>query len=253
MARSNVVSSLLLLGVLLLLYWPALSQFFWSDDFVLLQRVRDKSLLGLAASDFFGSFEQSDMPYWRPSWYVLLKLLYSCFGLEPLAYVMTSLLLHFGVMVLIQVSACRATGRPLLGFVAGLLFLSSPAYVAGVSWMAAALNVIPTALLLLVATWLYVRFVIRGERRHWWLAFTAFVLSLTFREAGYHFPLVVLAAHLTLGAKPGIRRRIRGALPHFLACLIPVAIHYAWFNPVDVVKFGIREQLVIGYRSVPVY
>ena len=133
-----VVSSVLLLGVMLVLYRAAFGQFFWSDDFVLLTYVRDHTPLELLAT---GSFGDRSMPYCRPGWYLLFKLLYNLFGTTPGIYLATSLALHFATAILVLLVAAKTTGHTLLGFAAGLLFLSSPAYMEGVTWIAAALNV----------------------------------------------------------------------------------------------------------------
>jgi hypothetical protein len=264
----TVPGAVLLAVAVGLIFRDAAELWFFSDDFVLLERSRDQSFATILAQHFgqrFEAGEGSPGSYWRPGWLLLFKAVHSLFGLQTAAYTGLSLLFHLGIAIAIANTARRLTGVPGLGLAAGLLFLSSPAYLEGVLWTAAAFNVLPAAGLLLLATLAYLRYLRADEgyssarepatarRRAYGLAFGLVALSLTFREAAYHFPLVVLAAHLTLDRTGTRAKRWRRALVGLCPFLVLLAAHYVWLNRVAAGEYGAARYAQALVDNVPVY
>lgn len=236
--------ALLLIGaVFCWLYGPALDLFFTADDFVLLHYCKDTSAGEIVRTRLLGGL-RGDLasPYWRPGWLLTLNAIYEGFGLTPRAFRVAIFGLHVLVALGVFVVAVRWVVRaPALALGACALFAWSPAYAEALTWIAAGVNVLPAAVCLFVAAVAYARYAEAGARRHLVVAWLGFLVAFTFREAAYHFPLVVFAAHAVLGPGPVLRRGARGAL-HALPFGVVVVLHNRYLNPFTVGHFSLAEN-----------
>jgi hypothetical protein len=231
-----------------LTYGRALSAFFSSDDFVLLHYARDHSALDIVRERLLAG-PRSDVasPWWRPGWLLLCNAGYEACGLAPAPYRGVIWTLHAVLTVLVGLVAARATGVLAAALVAAAVFALSPAYAEALLWICAGLNVLPSALCLFLAAVAYASYVTSGQRRALVCVWLAFLLSFTFREASYHLPLVVVAAHITLADAPWPRRLRRG-LTHALPFLTVVVVHHLFLNPFAVGGMTLGENLAIAGR-----
>ncbi len=220
-----------LLALTLALYGRSLDEFLYKDDFVLLLRSRSEGLSELLVGRTLEYLRgEGETDYWRPGWWLLLKLGYACFGLTLWAHRALCLALHAGIVLAVQAIATRRSGSVLAGFAAGFLFAASPAFVEAVVWLSAATNVLPAAALILAAGLSWLRYLERGGPRAFAAALLFLALSLLFREAAYHLPLVFLLGWLCVRGRP---RRWAEAGPLFAALLSSLAgilFHYTWLN-----------------------
>jgi len=230
-------------------YGRALGLFFTADDFVLLQYVKETSageivrtrLLALPRDDLTS-------PYWRPGWLLLLDAVHAGFGLEPRAFRAVVFALHALLALGVFTVARRWLVRwPMLAAGAAALFSLSPAYAEALTWVAAGTNVLPAAACLFAAGFAYARFVETRLASRLGVAAAAFLLAFTFREAAYHMPLVVLAAHLCLEDGRLGRRLWRGVL-HALPFGVVVLLHNRWLNPFAVGNATLLENLHLTAR-----
>lgn len=225
-------------------YGPALGLFFTADDFVLLQYSRDTSAADIVRTRLLAlPHGNTTSPYWRPGWLLLFDAIHEGAGLDPRAFRAVVFGLHAMLAIGVYLVARRWLVRtPLLAVAACALFALSPADSEALIWIAAGINVLPAAVCLFVATAAYARYVEDGRRSCLVSASLAFLLAFTFREAAYHFPLVVCAAHACLDTG-GWQRRARRALLHALPFGGVVLLHNAFFNPYAVGQLTLGENL----------
>jgi hypothetical protein len=173
---------------------------------------------------------EGETSYWRPGWWLLLKLDTACFGLSACAHRSFCLALHLVLVLAVQELVTRRSASAWAGFLAALLVAANPAPIEAVTWMAAATNVLPAAGLILASGVAWLAYLERGGPRRALGALVLLALSLGFREAAYHLPLVFLVGWLCVRGMP--RRWSEGrALGLVLAsALVMVLAHYAWLT-----------------------
>jgi hypothetical protein len=147
----------LLIAAILMAYVPAVlaGMGFVSDDFMILQRVRDAG--GLAgASAFFG---QSYYDYYRPLGFVSFAADWTMWRNWPAAYHATSILLHLLNTILVFVFARRLAGER-TAVVAAAIFGLHVVNQEAVFWASARFDLLATAGALAVL-------LLIGSRRRW--------------------------------------------------------------------------------------
>lgn len=223
--RADALCLAALLTVAATLLWPSLSNGFYDDDFRLLQRCAGQDLGTVVREDLFG-FRTN---FWRPGWYLLWQLAYSCFGTAPTGYFALAIGLHLLLGAALFLTLRLHLRAALLPSLAGAAsYALGAGILEGVLWPAAAFNVLPAAALLLVATLATMRAVFAGSVAAYALALCAAGGSLLFREAAYQMPLVWLAAVACLPAAAGVRRPVLwlGVVP-FAALVL---LHHTLLN-----------------------
>lgn len=232
----------LLLAAFAAVWGSALDLFFWSDDFVLLHYFRDTSA-GEIVRERLLRGPRSDVasPWWRPGWLLVFNAGYEAFGLTPWQHRLALWSLH-GVALGATFALLRRAGVSVAIAATGTLcFALAPSYAEAILWVCAAYNVLPAALCLLLAGAAYARYVETRQRGALALAAAGFLVSLLFREAGFSMPLIVGAAHLTLG-QPTVPRRLLQGLGHALPFLLVVALHHHYLCP-TIGNFALDENL----------
>ncbi|MEW6746866.1 MAG: hypothetical protein AB1486_29365 [Planctomycetota bacterium] len=183
------------------LSWNTLSSYFVSDDFGQLFTLVKHGPFGLWTS--FGNFL-------RPLSSLSLYLDYLLWGLEPLGYHVTNVLLHsLCAYMLFLVTHRLLTGSPLLRrfpsvpHVTALLFLVLPSHSESVAWVSDRVDLMP-ALLALASFHSYLLFTMK-PRLPWLVASsTLFFGALLSKESVVAFPAVIICfeAHRLLGRRP---------------------------------------------------
>jgi hypothetical protein len=145
----DIAAALVVAAVTVLVYWPAFVTGFTADDFFILARV--KALDGLAHPLSYFGFGFFD--YYRPLAFLSHALDWTIWGLNPVGFHLTSVVLHALNAVLVFVIARRLVGQAAL--VAMLLFAVHPASHEAVYWVAARFDLLATAFVLLAIVLLW--------------------------------------------------------------------------------------------------
>jgi hypothetical protein len=230
-------------------FGPGVGLFFTADDFVLLHYARDTSAGAIVRDRLLAGPQQGvASPWWRPGWLLLLNAGYETAGLRPAPYRLLIWTLHAGLAAGVWLAARRWLSLPpALAAAAAALFALAPSGAEALLWIAAGTNVLPAAACLFAAAAAYAAWVEGKGRGALATAWLGFLLSFLFREAGYHMPLVVLAAHATLGRGAWTERLRRGIL-HALPFGLVVLVHNRFLNPFTVSQFTFAENLHLAAR-----
>jgi hypothetical protein len=197
-----------LLLVTALPFLPGLTAGFVGDDFMILSRVRHaERVADLAAffrAEFFG--------FYRPLGFVSHALDWRLWGLQPVAFHATSLVLHLANTALVFVLTARLAGGLAAGAAALLFGLHAPSHEA-VLWSAARFDLLATAwglgaLILTTA----------GGRRTYVTGLACFALALLSKESVVALPVAVLGYDVLVRRLPG-----RAAATRVLPLLVVLA------------------------------
>jgi hypothetical protein len=254
-----LVSALLVFGVCLLLYLPALSAGFVNFDdpeYVLLNPVIRKLTPGSIAA----MFSSPHVGWWMPFTWLSLALDYHFCGTNPLGYHLTNILLHAAngvLVVLIAASLCRlvaaAPRNAWVGLVlGGLLFGVHPLRVESVAWVTERKDVL-NGCFTFGAVLCYLLFLERsraplaGRRGGGWylLSLGLFTGSLLAKSTSVVLPLMLLAldwAPLGRLGREGARRPLLEKLP-FLAV---AALSTLW-----TIRVAARSSYLVTYEAFP--
>lgn len=126
--------------------------------------------------------------YYRPVWMVTLALDHALWGLRPLGYHLTNILLHAANSALVTWLLIAWLGAPAAALGAGALFALHPVHTEAVAWVSARNELLLAGFLL--AALLAWR---RRSRGPGWiaLAIVSFALALLSKETAVVFPLLV--------------------------------------------------------------
>jgi tetratricopeptide (TPR) repeat protein len=195
------------LGIALLTFasfLPALhNQLNWDDDVNL---VNNPHYRGLGWTQLRWMWTTFHMGHWIPLTWMTLGLDYLLWGMKPLGYHLTSLLLHATTAVVFYSVALRILGlaRPapvehghtslaLAAGFAALLFALHPLRVESVAWATERRDVL-SGLFYLLALLAYLRACERGEpsRRWYWTSVALFACALLSKSIAVSLPVVLL-------------------------------------------------------------
>jgi hypothetical protein len=185
----------------ILVYLPALSLSFTSDDFFILDRI--KTLGGLrdplAYFGRLGFFE-----YYRPLAFVSHALDWTLWGQRATGFHLTNVLLHAIASLLVAVLGRRLYGSR-VALVGGLLFALHPASHEAVYWIAARFDLLATCFML--ASLL---FLLRDEVAPYWFGVGCFALALLSKESALSLPMIAAAADVIVKKRdwPTTARRL---------------------------------------------
>jgi hypothetical protein len=245
------------IGAVAVAAWsPLLHHFFFDDDLSLVALAAKRSLRQTLHADLFGYFHgEESIPYWRPGWHVLFLLAQRAFGIEAGGYYAIAVALHASNVVALFLVQRRLGVPRAIAAAAALVFALAVGPAEAVGWVAAAFNVLPCALLLLVAGTALLDWYETRSRRCAAVAFGTIALSFLFREAAYQLMLLhLLAAPFLLRAAarraPGeAPLRVSPAVtvwrPYLLSSALFAAVvfvHYRWFNHVSPPRRSIGEE-----------
>lgn len=178
--------------VIFILYFPALTAYFISDDFSFLsylhfytrdllngQRLEQWLIGGIQGYVFF-----------RPLANLFWVLHYVAFELDPLGYHAISVLFHLLASYVVFLLSYLLTHNRITASVSALLFAAMPVHAEAVSWVAAMYD--PLGGLFFFLGFVFFILCLRQGRRRWYLiAFLAFVAAMCSKEIALTFPVVV--------------------------------------------------------------
>lgn len=194
--------------------WAAnAGDYFRSDDFV--------SLAGASTAPwtYFTGENLGGSPFFRPGMLVSIWIERKLWGLSPLGYHITNLLLYAGIVVLFHLLLTRLFRDPTFAALAALIFALHPAHGDCVGWISGRTELLLAffSLLTLVA---FLTFRAGKKNRILWylVSLTACACALTGKENGVMLPFLVVAVDVirSNNQRIALRRRLFVYLPFFL-------------------------------------
>lgn len=206
MTIDNLLKSRVLMAALIVLlgfaaYSFALSAPFktMDDQFSIVNNSDIRSFSNIGKIFRTGYFQ--DHSYYRPLVIVSYMIEYHFFGLDPLFFKLTNIVIHLAASLIIFLVITRIFQDKNIGFLVALLFAIHP-----VQWKA--VSHVPDRSILLASVFEIAAFYFfclskAGQRRrvHYSLSLIFFALALLCKEAVIAFPLIVLSYELILKGK----------------------------------------------------
>ncbi len=189
------------------------NDFVYDDTVQILENpwIRDPRYLpDILGSDVWGFLKDPGLSkHYRPLLNLIYSLDYQLFGLNPVGFHLTNILLHAVVSSLVFLVALALSGFRRTAFIAGALFAAHPVHTEAVAWVAC-ISETSLAAFYLLSLLLYMK-----ERTV--LSGAAFFLALLSKEVALTIPAVLIAYDLSLRGKPFRLRFPERYLPHILA------------------------------------
>ncbi|CAN5150370.1 hypothetical protein BH11PSE11_BH11PSE11_06660 [soil metagenome] len=182
--RNAVLPGFLVVG--LLVFYPALSSYFFTDDFgfLAISRYIHNPLSFFTNDHFPGGL------YYRPfglfSWWVTYKL----FGTQHELHNLANLLIHVGSTCVLFRIFCLIRDNMRLNILVALLFLVHPLTISTSMWLSDRFDLLATLLILLTIYW-YLHYRLDGARHAYFFALSACILASLSKELAYFAPLLV--------------------------------------------------------------
>ena len=208
----------LLLLFVLVSYAPAFhGDFVWDDRMLIVEdgRVRDASrFTDLLSSSFWETGDRHDRfrSFFRPLVAVTYFVDHALWGLRPLGFHVTNVLLHLLCCLLVRALARDAGLGPWPAFTAAALFAAHPTHVESVAWISGRTDLL--SVMLLLAAFLASLRAARARRPlgPTLVAGLMFALALFSKEVAATFPLLVALDRFAATGR--LRRAVEAALPY---------------------------------------
>jgi hypothetical protein len=209
--------------LLLALYWPGLTNWFYQDDFGWLNLRHDvHSFSDLGPALFAPKAHGNIRPLGENAYFLVLS---SLFGVDALPFRMVAFATQMASLVLLGNIACRLTGSRAAGFWAQVLWVANSGLAAAMCWTSI-YNQILSGFFFLLAFWFLLRYIESGATRdaigHW----AAFVLGLGALETNVVYPAIA-AVYTLLFARAYLKK----ILPMFLVSALFVFVHFRFAPP----------------------
>lgn len=236
--RSLIYAAAFLCGFITLLsYLPALGNGFveWDDlDYI----INNRSIRSLSAEFIKNSFTTPVLANWHPLTMLSYAVDYRIWGLDPLGFHLTNIVLHSAVTAAVLVLAVRlmeaggeyrAAKKIAAGAVASLLFGLHPAHVESVAWAAERKDVL-CALFFTLSVLSYLYYCKDSTKKTAWYALTTafFALALLSKPMAVTLPVVLLILdYYPLGRLNGRDQLIRAVtqkIPLFFLSAVAAAL-----------------------------
>ena len=204
--------------LLLALYWPGLTNWFYQDDFGWLNLRHDvRSVRDLGPALFAPKAHGNIRPLGENAYFLVLS---SLFGVDALPFRICAFATQMASLVLLGSIARRLTGSRAAGFWAQVLWIANSGIAAAMCW-SSIYNQILSGFFLLLAFWSLLRYIESGATRdaigHW----AAFVLGLGALETNVVYPAIA-AVYVLLFA----RGHLKKILPMFLVSALFIFVHF---------------------------
>jgi hypothetical protein len=209
--------------VLLILYWPSLTTWFFADDFGWLNLRHDVTRMGDLPSALFAPKAHGNM---RPLGENLYWLgLSSVFGVDALPFHICAFLTQAASLLLLGAIVGQMVKSRLAAFAAQLLWLVNCGLAPALGW-SSIYNQILCGFFLLLAFYLMLRYAGTGRRAFWIGQWAAFALSLGALETSVVYPALAAVYALLLA-----RKLLPKILPMFALSALAVWAHYRFAPP----------------------
>ncbi len=205
------------LALLLVLYWPSLTTWFFADDFGWLNLRHDVvSAADLPAALFAPKAHGNMRPLGENLYWLGLG---SVFGADPLPFHICTFLTAGAGVILLGAIARRLAGSQAAGFAAQVLWVVNCGLAPSLGW-SSIYNQVLCGFLLLLALFLLLRYQETGRRAYLFGQWAAFALSLGALETSVVYPALA-AAYALLFA----RRLLDKVLPMFALSAAAAFVH----------------------------
>ena len=215
--RRDGLLAALLLGAVLLAYFPALHGGRIIDDDLHITRPELQSAGGLARIWFELGATQQYYPVLHSAFWLEHRL----WGDAVTGYHLVNVLLHAGAALLL-VGLMRALRLP-GAWLGAFLFALHPVCVESVAWIAEQKNTLSTVFALGAAL-AYLRFESQRRASTYWLALGLFTLALLSKTAVVTLPAALLVVAWWQRGRLDWRRDVRPLLPWFALCVVMSAV-----------------------------
>ncbi len=204
--------------LLLVLYWPSLTTWFFADDFGWLNLRHDVASVGDLPSALFAPKAHGNM---RPLGENLYWLgLSSVFGVDPLPFHVCAFLTQTASLVLLGAIVGRLAASRAAALAAQLLWLVNCGLAPALGW-SSIYNQILSAFCLLLAFYLLLLYAETGRRAFWIGQWVAFALGLGALETNVVYP--ALAAVYALLFARGLLKKV---IPMFAVSALAAWLHF---------------------------
>jgi hypothetical protein len=209
--------------LLLVLYWPSLTTWFFADDFGWLNLRHDVTSIGDLPSALFSPKAHGNM---RPLGENLYWLgLSEVFGVDPLPFHLCAMLTQAASLLLLGAIVRRLVQSRLAAFTAQLLWLVNCGLAPALAW-SSIYNQVLCGFFLLLPFFLMLRCVETGRRGFWIGQWGTFALGLGALETNVVYP--ALAAAYALLFAPKLTKKV---VPMFGVSALAVWVHYRFAPP----------------------
>lgn len=231
----------------LLVYLPALQHDFVMDDTMLVVAnpyiTSWKYFPQMLSQDAWNVWERHN--YWRPVFSISLALDYSLWGLNPLGFHLTNILLHAANTTLLYLLVTRLRNAQ-AGTMASLLFAIHPI-------QAHAVNVISVRADLLAALFALLGFTAFFSRRRLFFA-CMLMLALLSKEISVFLPFLFFAGLLIEREKPD-SRHVLAVVILGLYLLIRWSLGFSFSLPESIFSYhaALSARLLLGFKVLTLY
>ncbi len=233
----------ILLPVIIFGYMAATGDFVALDDELLI--IDNPKVHGLTLENVKKIFSSYDPELYVPVSLLTYQIEYSLFGLNPIAYHITSLILHIINVILIFLIFKQLFSRK-SALIVSLIFAVHPLNVEAVGWISGRKDVL-VAVFMLWSYYLYLRY--KSTGKYYWRSVFLFVLGLLSKVSIALFPLVLIATDWSRGERID-KNQIKNKLPYFIASAVFLVI--AIFGKrTQVLEF--TTPVLISFVSIPFY
>ncbi len=277
--KQIVLLLLALLMINVLLYLPSLQHDFLKDDFRLIvenQRIKTfKSFLNSINGQFFSFPDFPYLHYWRPLSLFTFYLDYQVWGLNPLGFHFTNILLNALNAMLLFLFFYSISIKVFLAFFISLFFSVHPAHVEAVSWISGRTDLL-SAFFLFSASLLFLLFLEKEKKTFYLFSVICFTLALLAKENAVLFPLAAVFLLIpqksvqkkhgfeTLSSKKENPRAVQGGLgsrPILISLILPLVamdivyliLHRTFTGMQNILQdFSFKDILLI-FKTAGVY
>ena len=218
-------SAWLVLPVLLLLvlYWPGLTTWFYQDDFGWLNLRHDvHSVRDLAGALLAPKAHGNMRPLGENAYWLGLGAI---FGVEPLPFHICTFLTQAASLLLLGSIVRRMVAWAPAGICAQILWLVNPGLAPAMGW-SSIYNQVLSAFFFLLAFYFLLRHIETGRRAHEMAHWTAFVLGLGALEINVVYPALA-TLYVLFHARPYLKK----ILPMFAVSAAAVMVHFYFAPP----------------------
>ena len=189
--------ALVLGAVVLLVYHPALSAGFVTDDWAFLRVLLTKS-----SPDYLDHFLNpwNKFIWYRPVGGILWLPKYAIFGVSPMGYHLIDVLTHLGNCLLLFGLVARVTHNARVGFLAAIIYATIPSISVAVLWPSDSQPV--ATLFALLAVWLWFSQIHSSSRVKYALAIVVALLAILAKGTMITLPVVLFLGDRLLIRKP---------------------------------------------------
>jgi len=212
-----------LTGLTFLVYLNTLSHEFlinWDDpkyvlENTLIRGFNLKNLTGIFTTQFVGNYAPLNI--------LSYSLDYTLWGLKPLGYHLTNVLLHTVNSILVYLFLFRFCRHRWASFIGALVFSVHPVQAESVAWVSERKNIL-SMFFFLLSFLSYLRFRDTGRRPHYYVSFMFFFCALMTKSVTVILPPILFAYELISGNSREKAHRILGRLWPFLLAAAATAV-----------------------------